>query len=313
MRSRTTRKVRADKGRRSPDAAVPKMKFRLSDIGTTGYSWFMNMCVVLMGLGTTGSKIVDKAARQAKREFGELPACFNYLTVDAASGEHLLDFNRHHRMNLNGAGTDPKVGEAEFLKRYSQLFHTLSSILQDLRPDARMQVTTPVKEAVTCVIVGGNGGASGGFVQPAITLFQDVAREQRIVQPRLNVVSLGPEMPMKDSSRTVTDEQRRTVNQTSFNNFVKVTADHASPELLTECPPGRPAFTLPASQRVHAYASVDQSNGNCQCGTTEDFIEQVAASLFATTFTHVTQSVEDRIADMEMLGTTGRGLRQDLV
>lgn len=313
MLSKTARKVRADLGRKDVSTAPAETRFSLADTQRFCFSWVMEMCVVLIGLGTTGSKIVDKIARQAMDELGYLPTCFNYITIDAAGGEHLHSFERHHRLNLNGAGTDPKVGEAAFLQRYPKLFHALDRLVLDLRPDASMQVTSPVKEAATFIVVGGNGGSSGGFQQPTITLCHDVARERRISHPRVNLVSLGPEMPMKDSSRTVTDEQRRAVNQTAIGNFVKVTADHASPDLLTEQPPGRPAFSVPASKRVWAYTNVDQSNGSAQCGVTADFVEQVAASLFAASFTHATQSVEDRICDMEMMGTTGRGLRQDLI
>lgn len=298
--------------RPSRDRRKTQSGFCLSDLERNGYQHQQDMCTVMLGLGSTGALIVDGVARKVLTELGQLPRSFDYLTIDGADGKRLSDPTKHRRLGLNGAGTNPWEGQRAFLKFYKDLHHALDQIVLNLQPDPSMMVTVPPREAITVNIVAGNGGSSGGMQQPAIMLCHDVFHARRVAKPRVNLVFLGPDMPMQDANRTVTAEQRETVCQTANGNATRAVADHMKPGLTIESPPGRPQFSIPTAHRIWGLTMLDHSNGWHQFGVTEHFVSMVTQSLYMATFTHCIESVEDRVCDLEVLGVMGRGLRQDI-
>lgn len=305
--SKTARKVRASHVV-TAQRPVKTAGFTLQQTTRFHVALRMQMSLMLLGLGTTGTSIVDQIVRLVLQEFGRLPLSLGYLTIDTRDGNETLDPLKHRRLGLNGAGTDPRAGRDSFLREYESLFFAANQSILGLRPDPEAQMLIPAGEAVTFVCICGNGGSSGGMQEPAMMLCHDVGRERRIRTTRVNRVFLGAEMPIHDANRTVSVEQRQTIQQTAACNLTKVLADHASPELARMTPPARPHFSIPACDATWGLYLQDYSNGQFQCGTTAEFTALMARALFLMLFTHAGQSAEDRLIDLEALGTIGRGM-----
>ncbi len=305
--SKTARKVRASHGANA-QRGVKTAGFTLQQTDRFRVALRMQTSLMLLGLGTTGTSIVDKIVRLVHQEFGRLPLSFGYLTIDTRDGDQTIDPLKHRRLALNGAGTDPSVGRKAFLQDYESLFFAMNQCLLGLRPDPEAHVLVPAGEAVTFLCICGNGGSSGGMQEPAMMLCHDVGRERRIRTIRVNRMFLGAEMPIHDANRTVSAEQRQTIQQTAACNLMKVLADHANPDLTTMMPPSRPHFSIPACHSTWGLYVQDHSNGQFQCGTTAEFTALMAHAFFLMLFTHAGQSAEDRIIDLEALGTIGRGM-----
>lgn len=283
--------------------------YSLADTRRSGLNLQLNACSYLVGLGTTGTGIVDAIIRRIVASTGDIPDSIDYLTIDGASNSRVYDEGRHRVIGLNGCGTDPNEGRAAIIKAYADLRQTIDQAQLKLRPgDSRMPAAAARRTCIEAWIFAGNGGSSGGMQSVTIDLLNDVMKQRRIANPRVNGVFLGADMPMQDANRIVTQSQREVVSQTAYLNFARAIANHMNPVPQQHHTPGGSTFTVPAGHDLWSAAIMDQSNGFHQFGTTEELIEMVSYAYFAAICTHCSTSVEDRVKDLEKMGDTARAM-----
>lgn len=278
----------------------------LADTERLGLQLQLSACTLLIGLGSTGTKIVDQIIRNVVDSLGFVPPSLNYLMIDGEATENLYGPDHFTCVGIDGCGTDPNEGRDAFLEIYPDLLKTVEGLL--LKLNSGSDVMPAAVPPITCVevyVFAGNGGTSGGMQQPCITLLNEVMHKRRIRTPRIHTVFLGADMPMNDASRTVTDSQIEITAATAWANIRRMVFEHWNPEpIRDESPTG--GTQLPAGGRLESVGFMDQSNGRHQLGTTDELIEMVAAAYFAAICTHASLSVSARMKDLEKTGETVR-------
>ena len=304
---------RAGRGRPSVsgNGTQPRHKSSLSlnQSDLPGYRFWMQMSVFLLGLGTQGSATVWRIITDLKRMVGCLPGSCSLLMLDGATPPSGISRMHHMDVDLNGCGTDPNEGQRVFRQHYRDIRHAVEQNILDLtNTDPHVPAIKSVREALAFWIFAGNGGTSGGMQHEAVDLCHHVARRLNVRQPFVRLVFLGADMPMRDTERTVCTRQQLVMPQTAADNLARWLSDHHSSELLTIRPPGDKPFSIRACDRVASVHLVDQSNGCHDFAVTDELTEMVAQSTLATIFTEAGTSEEHRIADLERMGNTGRGV-----
>lgn len=287
--------------------------FSAADTEGIGFRLRLHVATHLLGLGTTGSQVIDGVVKlfQAESRRELLPASINYLLTDAAAPKPGMDTDHFYHLvgGVNGAGTDPEEGRKLFCapQNYRQLRSTLNRQLVDMMGnDQNLPWSLPPRQVLDFWIVAGFGGTSGGGTHPAIALLHDVAQDRHIACPRIHVLMIGPEMPLRDRTRQVLVEQQRVVRATAAQNLMKTVADTAAPGFLHERRPDQTSFQVKASHRVWLPLLADQSNGRADCSTTDGLVGVVVQTLFARLFTQAGIDLADRHRDFDQLGLPGR-------
>ena len=293
--------------RKASRKAAPGRGYSLKDTQTSGFKASINACSFLVGLGTTGTTIVDRIAQFVLEHFGALPKSIDYLTVDGAAARGLCRPMRHRKLGVNGCGTDPNEGRRAFLAEYSELRSIVDRMLLGLHPnDPLLPAANVPRDCVDVFLIGGCGGSSGGFHTPCMTLVNDVLIARRVKTVRTNRIVIGPDLAMSDVNRSVTQGQIETTAHTAFQNLQRDLSDHMNPLPLPQTPPSATPFTIPAGERVWSVSIMDGSNGRHQFATMEELIEMTAFSYFTAICTEVMKYSEDRLKDPEILGDTAR-------
>ncbi|MEZ5941115.1 MAG: hypothetical protein R3C18_06975 [Planctomycetaceae bacterium] len=263
--------------------------------------------LLLIGRGTQGSCTVQRVIDLLLQWTSVLPTSVAYQLIDGAASRPGMDQKHHVQVSLNGCGADPKVGQTAFRRLYAIILTAIEQQVLQLRSCHHVPCKLGPKELLTIWIVSGNGGSSGGMLQEVIDLCHDIARRLGIKKIRVNLLFLGPEMPLRDTTRSVTSEQELVVRQTAVSNFTRILRDHQSDALLTITPPYDAPFSIPACQRIWRMMIIDQSNGVYDLPTVADFTEMCALNLLGSIFTYSGIVTEDRYADHDGQGGTGRG------
>ena len=291
--------------------APPKGLFAMHDAQPPqrlGFQLRMEMAAAVYGLGTTGTRMANGAVHLLLRELERIPACLQYLMIDGASPDSIAVGNDHFiSTDLHGCGTDPRQGELQFYRHYSEIHRAVDGQMQTISQfDPVIPVCYSPQEALGVWIFGGCGGASGGMLHPMITLVNDVAQQRRVRHLRVHVVLMGPDMPMRDNTRSVHPKQRCVVADTFSGNLVKIIADMCSSVILAETRPDGTTFHMASADRVWSVTVVDQSNGSFQWSTTNELAEMIAWDCFLRIFTQLGKFEEDRVKDLEQLNISAR-------
>jgi hypothetical protein len=289
-------------------AGTPPRTFSADETSRYGFRPSMLLAAFSLGLGSTGAAIVHGITRLVRRELGRLPSCYNYLLVDSAAPRPGMDPDHFCRIGVDGAGTLPEEGDRLFraTERYAHLRGVINTLVQGLSaPDPGFPTRNP-REALDFWVFAGCGGTSGGALHPAIALLHDVARDRHVREPRIHVVLMGADMPLRDASRRIILEQAQVVPDTAANNLIKICGDLVNPDEIREVRPDGTSFTLKASDRVHSVILADQSNGEADFATTEGLIGMLAHAFFVRLFTQAGTDLMDRFCDQDKLGATGR-------
>ncbi len=174
--------------------------------------------------------------------------------------------------------------------------------------DPQAPADKPANKALGAWVFGGCGGSSGGFQDPCEMLLLDVARSLRIATLRTNVVTMSPDMSINDSTRTVSQTQRMTVQDTAALNLTRQVGNHMRTDTVIEHPPGQARLAVRACDRAWSVTVIDQSNGSWTFQDCSDFAHMVARSYFLRILTHAGRDVDARVRDLEQLGDRGRGM-----
>lgn len=278
----------------------------LADTEQPGLRLQLAACTLLIGLGSTGTRIVDQLIRSVVASVGFVPPSLNYLMIDGEATDDLHGLDHFTCVGIDGCGTDPNEGRAAFLEIYPDLLKTVETLLLKLNSASDvMPAAVAPKTCVEVYVFAGNGGTSGGMQQPCVTLINEVMQKRSIRTPRIHTIFLGADMPMKDASRTVTDSQVEITAATAWANIRRMVFEHWNPKsILDESP--TVGTILPAGGRLESVGFMDQSNGRHQLGTTDELIEMVATAYFVAICTHASISVSARMKDLEKTGETVR-------
>lgn len=292
---------------------VPRL-FSLDDTARLGLSRRLTMCSQLFALGSSASSIVGSFAQLLNRELGTCPQSISYLMVDSATPTadvvDPLHANRHLHVGkqIDGCGSDPHLGEEVFRDNYSRIWNKVESHVLKLDPhDPLLPANVPPRQAVEFWLFAGCGGTSGGMLDQAILLLNDVARSLHINEPRVNVVLIGADLPRLDVTRTLAMEQRLVLPETLVTNLGSCLHDFLRSATRWEQPPGRPEFSQPTSRRVWSLSLVDYTNREHDLTKMSELIEMTALGCFNAIVTPLGKSVNDRYCDLDRLGVTGRG------
>ncbi len=287
-----------------------------AEVSETTYPLQMRARLFMVGLGTTGSEVVQtvRTTLGEHRPWSGSLGCFQHLLLDAATAPMHWD-QGHFRLlegeqgtGIDGAGTDPREGRARMLRErnYRDLRHGVNGMLLELAAVTSEWALPSLREACDLVVVAGCGGTSGGAIDPFVTLLHDVCRERNLSNARVTVVLLGPEIAIRDAGRSVTAEQARTIRATAAANLVKMLAQFSHTQPTEEIRADGTSFHVPAGERIWDIAWFDQSNGSFDWPTTEEFVAHTAHCLFLRFFTAAGIHAAHRRADLERLGITGR-------
>lgn len=284
--------------------------FSLDDTTRLALSRRLSMTTLLFGAGTTGSSVVAGVGRLLKQEIGR-PRSVDYLLVDAATpADDHQDFDDPHHMAIgrDGCGTDPNLGAETLRENYQEVFNAVESrVLRLDANDSLLPADVPVRQAVGFWLIAGCGGTSGGMLDGAITLLNDVARSRNIAEPCIHVVLLGPDLPRLDVSRTVAAGQRHVLPLTFVTNLGSLLTEFMSSGNRLEQPPGRPEFSVPTAQRIASLSPVDFTNRRHDFARMEELIDMTAMATFTAITTPLGKSVADRVRDLLRIGAAGRG------
>jgi hypothetical protein len=296
------------------ELGTSQQSFCLADTLDTGYSLRLSVPTILMCIGSTAARIGDTMVKlfQAEWRRPDLPSGFGYLLVDSAAPRPGMDSDHFFPLDggINGAGTDPNEGFKLFHspETHRALRSALNrKVVNASRQDAELPHSKLPRETVDFWLITTSGGTGGGAVHSAIGLMNAVAQDRHVQEPRIHVVLLGPEMPLRDRTRQVSVEQKQIVRATCAHVLAKLLGDFATTGNLHEPIPGEPPLSVQASRRVWSITLVDQSNGYADCSTTDAFVKLVANALFPRLFTQAGIYLADRFQDFDKTGPTGRG------
>ena len=272
-----------------------------------GFALRMEEPALLLGLGTTGTKIAHGVVARVCQELGRRSACMNYLAIDGASKDFAAKLDHFVCIDVHGCGTDPRRAVRQFYRHYQEIRCALDrQMLTVSQFDPEIPVFQPPQEILAVWIFAGCGGTSGGTLHPAISLLHDLAQHRRIRNLRVHVVLMGPEMPMRDCTRGVHPKQVAVVADTFFGNLQKIIADMCSAAVLVEKRPDGSTFRLAAADRVWGLQVRDQSNGSFDWSTTDELIEMISWECFLQIFTQLGNCEENRKKDLEELNISAR-------
>lgn len=299
---------RSGQASRAPLNGADTGAYSLMDSERHGYQLCLSFPWLLVGLGTTGTAIIHQAIHFIVDAVGSIPSGCRYLTIDAApihAGPHQL---HHIAIGTDGAGTNPHNGLRLFLEYYPLIRHALQCQIDQLCSGVAAQ-TSPLKtarEVSGFLVVAGSGGTSGGILDPTISLLHDCAQRRSIADPRVEVVLLGPGMPLRDSSRQPLPEQTTLIHNTYAENSRRIYGLMASPGRVRETRPDGTAFSAQAKQRVAALQKVDYTNGFFDFATTGELVDMLGHGVFVHLFTDAGKQVRERGCDHDGIGATGR-------
>lgn len=306
--------------RRSPLTAKSSLGTSSSDIGNAPslnelmevrFSTMLFAPLLVVACGTTASRVTTEFIKRIVESLKELPDCIEFLMIDGASPESNMDASRHVVLDVAGCGTDPNRGREVFERSWDPIFRrVIKSISRLSSASPLINVAYPRQEACDVLIIGGSGGASGGFSIPAISLVGDALAHHRVREPRGHYLQLGADMPMRDVNRDPQQEQKTVVPDTCYNNLVKIYGDFGDDAVVRETRPNGTSRMIRLCDQVYSVSVMDQSNGSIQLATTDDMIDMVASSLFFRYLTPCTKYLADRTRDHNELGGSGRGSKQ---
>lgn len=286
-------------------------RISLNDFTQTRYSLSLLSPLLLVACGTTASRIATKFTRRIVDSLGELPGCIDFLMIDGAAADDQMDPARHILVDTTGCGTDPNRGLRAFEREWTAIMNRVVRSLTRLESSSRLlPVSYTCRQACNVVQVVGAGGSSGGMAVPCLSLINDALVYQRIQQPRVDVVQLGADMPMRDIDRDPNPEQRCVVPDTCYNNLARICADLQSAEITRDTRPDGSVRIVRRCDQVNSITVMDQTNGSHCLATTEEMIDMVAESLFFRYLTPASRFLADRWRDHDELGCSERGSKQ---
>jgi hypothetical protein len=280
----------------------------LADSEAFGYSLCLPHPWVLLGLGTTGTGVVQTAMRFLADAAKRIPRACRHLTIDAAPTFHPEHLLQHIQIGTDGAGTNPHNGRRLFFEHYDLIRHALQEQIDELCRGAADFVTPAMaaRQVTGFMIVAGCGGTSGGTLDPMISLVHDVAQRRSIQEVRVHIVLLGPGMPLRDSSRQPLPEQIRLIQNTYAQNLLRIYGLKETPGFFREIRPDGTDFYVEASRRVTGIDKVDYTNGLADFATTDELVEMVGHAAFTCLLTHAGEHASERKRDHDGIGATGR-------
>jgi hypothetical protein len=292
--------------------------FSLSDMGRDGFRLALAASGLLLGLGTTGSKVVLQLIHRLLHELGQslLPASVNYLMIDADQPPAGTDPAHFLALPGTGAGsgTDPREGRRKIddPRTHAQLRGWLSAAIDAMqaRVAAELMPALPARQVVNLMVISGPGGTSAGTVDRVIAVAHDAAQARHVHNLLVHHVQIGAELPLNDRTRSTCPEQEEMVRATAAAVLAKAAGDLITDGLIEERRPNGSTFLVPAGRRVHSLSIADQDNGRRQCATVDALAGVLADALFVRIFTAAGPYLAARILDADELGVLARGKHQ---
>lgn len=266
-----------------------------------------NLASLVIAIGTTAGEAGHRVIRRVIETIGgTLPPLIRYLLIDSDGRKN--GWNPQHAFiyGVDGIGTVPTEGRKAFLERWDELRGLISARIDQLvaAADVRHRMTAPLR-AIDIYVIAGPGGTGGGGLDLLITLIHQIAHERGIEEPRVHVILLGPEMPLRDRTRSLSSAQYDLIPATFGANCLLIVNNVVSPEIIQESPPTGPAFQLEACHRVYTVTALDWSNGSFSFSVTEAFLDMVADSLFLRIFTQLAADLAALDRDNRVTGLKG--------
>ena len=279
----------------------------LADSERYGYPLWLPFPWLLVGLGTTGTDAIHTVLHFVHEAIGKIPKGCRYLTVDAAPTQDMEHQLCHVAIGTDGAGTNPHNGRRLFLDHYDLVKHALQQQIDRLCGSVADTIS-PLKsarEVTGFLVVAGSGGTSGGTLDPMISLIHDCAQRRSIQEPRVQVVLIGPGMPLRDSSRQPLPEQVGLIHNTYAENLRRIYGLMQTPAHVRERRPDGTEFFVEASARVTGLQKVDYTNGLSDFATTSEFVGMLGHAIFSYVLTQAGEHARQRTRDNHGTGVTG--------
>lgn len=265
---------------------------------------------IAIALGTTGCAVGHKISTAACHEFGRLPKWYSQLFVDAATKEMDIASQDFIDLGVDGAGSVAAVGREMFLKKYPQFVDALKKRFTRLSEmDELLPCDIGKQQATSFVIFTGlGGGTSGGTLEPAVAACHDAAQQLGIAEMRVHVAAIGPEICLNDINRNPTPDQRLLVADNAACNMAKILSDFANPAFKQWQRPDGTTFESRLSEQVWTINVADQSNGQFDFRTLDDFSRMMVRTYLFAMFTDAGKFAADRYRDDVNTGAPGRPL-----
>ena len=288
IRSLSHRRLQQSNGRPHVAATPPPAPpgFSASDTEDLGCLVRIATPTFLFALGSSMQSAVQGCIDRLHREVGRPPRQAGHLFIDADCPAVGTDTTHFVSLNINGAGTNPHVGRELSLEHRDKVYDAMQAHLDALfEPDSVCPAEKTARECTSFVLVGSNGGTSGGILDPMIDLVHEVARRRNIREPRVHVVLVGPDILVNDLTRSISPEQAVLIPSTFAQNVWKIY------QSLTPGAPEREVGRFASLRhggtppRVFSLTIVDQTNGVSDWASTDDMTAMLADVLFFHCFT----------------------------
>ncbi|MEZ6088190.1 MAG: hypothetical protein R3C05_09245 [Pirellulaceae bacterium] len=291
------------------------LRARLQRAHQPSFKLALPASITFVGVGTTGSGVVLSAFRKL-REITEdrLPQNVRYLLIDAdgdsRSPDSLAEQTHIRKLTLgkDGAGTALNNGFKLAQRGFTSIQKSITSCMGELMNaiDTRYPATLPPSENQAVIVVGGQGGTSGGATDLVVTAAHLASGAVGLTRLDVVHVNPGPEMAWRDVERSVDPERRQRI----MANYAEVVGWRFQ-TMNTQLPisvlvPGRGRIRLAASSRVSSYVEFDWASETTKLQTTAELTEMMAASLLHRFFTAVGLRRASRECDDVVSGRTGQ-------
>lgn len=276
-------------------------KFSAASSEGLGLNYFLEMSVLLVGLGTHGCLIVRQVIDLLYTELGDVPDSVKYLLLDCKA----MPFDRHRRhslpLGIDGAGTNPHEGRRRFDQYFRVIKDQLMRRVADLSraSGADLVPALPPRKAIAIVNVAtGFGGSSGGLFHPMISLEHHCAQQRNIENPRVHALVVSPQVLLKDTTKEIKRERQALILNTYAENVGRVLGEAQLPGTVHEQLPDGTSVSVKASDRVFSLHKAGQTNGWADLSTSEELAAVVADTLFLYLFTSAGHFLDQRMCDI---------------
>jgi hypothetical protein len=277
----------------------------------------LTAATIIIGIGTSGSKIVLYLFRLLEASEGGVPEGVVFIVADVDRDErhdNLAEMSQIAFISMGkaGAGTNTQNGSRIGDENYETIKSTIEKSMVTLMENESLetQFNLPPGKSQSVFIVGGDsGGAAGGVKDKFITATHDSKRSVGLENLEVNVWRVGSQIPIHDVTRSVSSDAKERIPANAADNLEACYIQMSTRRYLTERPPIGEPFEVQMSTRTFANVEFDNLSRSHRIQTNEELLHVIAGCLQSRIFTAAGKENESRHIDDMILGTTGQTYR----
>ncbi len=272
---------------------------------------------MIIGLGTSGSKAVLELFRHLRQSKQGVPKGLIFIVVDVdQDGRKQSSLDEMTEvifipLGIYGAGTNTENGRRILEENYLEIKSTVVRAMVSLMEQEGhgVQFNVPPAQLLVAFILAGCGGTSGAADDVMATALYDAKRSVGLKKLEVNRWRIGPELPVHDVTREVSQDARERLPANSADNREACYVEMATKRYKTEFPPVGDPFVVQMSTRTYTNVEFDSTSRGHRLQTMDDLIQVISRCLYVQVFTAAGKEASSRHIDDLILGTTGQAFR----